>query len=60
MPVISTLHNGIPDSVLDCKSGFLVPEKDVKALAEKMEYLIEHLDPEKFEPFGMVYYSDTL
>ena len=32
LPVLSTLHNGIPDGVLDGKSGFLVPEKDVDAL----------------------------
>ena len=42
LPVLSTLHNGIPDGVLDGKSGFLVPERDVNALAEKMSYLIEH------------------
>lgn len=42
MPVISTFHNGIPEGVLNGKSGFLVPEKDVNALAEKMEYLINH------------------
>ncbi|MCD6465753.1 glycosyltransferase [Candidatus Bathyarchaeota archaeon] len=42
LPVISTLHNGIPEGVLDGKSGFLVPERDVDALAEKLEYLIEH------------------
>ena len=42
LPVISTLHNGIPDGVLDGQSGFLVPEKDVNALAEKLEYLIEN------------------
>lgn len=39
LPVISTLHNGIPDGVLDGKSGFLVPEKDVDALAKKILYL---------------------
>ena len=35
LPVVSTLHNGIPDGVLDGKTGFLVPEKDVDALAER-------------------------
>jgi colanic acid/amylovoran biosynthesis glycosyltransferase len=39
LPVVSTLHNGIPDGVLDGKSGFLVPERDVGALAEKIESL---------------------
>lgn len=42
LPIISTLHNGIPEGVLDGKSGFLVPERDVDALAKKLEYLIEH------------------
>ncbi len=50
LPVISTFHNGIPDGVLDGKSGFLVPEKDADALAEKLEYLILH--PEVWSKMG--------
>ncbi len=50
LPVISTLHNGIPDGVLDGKSGFLVPEKNADALAEKLEYLILH--PEVWSKMG--------
>lgn len=50
LPVISTLHNGIPEGVIDGKSGFLVPEKDVNALVEKLEYLIEH--PEIWPAMG--------
>jgi colanic acid/amylovoran biosynthesis glycosyltransferase len=42
LPVLSTLHNGIPDGVLDGESGFLVPERDVDALAAKLSYLVEH------------------
>ena len=42
IPVISTYHSGIPELVQDGKCGFLVPERDVDALAEKIEYLIEH------------------
>jgi colanic acid/amylovoran biosynthesis glycosyltransferase len=41
LPVISTLHNGIPDGVLNGKSGFLVPEKDSKLLAEKIIALLQ-------------------
>ena len=41
LPVLSTYHSGIPEVIVDGKSGFLVPEKDVDALAERMEYLIE-------------------
>lgn len=42
LPVLSTLHNGIPDGVLDGESGFLVPERDENALAEKLSYLVEN------------------
>ena len=42
LPVLSTLHNGIPDGVLDGKTGFLVPEKDVDALVERLEFLIHN------------------
>jgi len=42
LPIISTIHNGIPEGVIDGKSGFLVPERDVDALADKLEYLIKH------------------
>jgi colanic acid/amylovoran biosynthesis glycosyltransferase len=47
LPVISTWHNGIPDGVLDGQSGFLVPERDEVALAESIEWLIEHPDERK-------------
>lgn len=42
MPVVSTLHNGIPEGVLDGVSAFLVPERDPARLAEKIEYLIRN------------------
>jgi colanic acid/amylovoran biosynthesis glycosyltransferase len=42
LPVIASRHSGIPELVIDKKSGFLVPERDVDTLAEKLEYLIEH------------------
>lgn len=42
LPVIATKHSGIPELVQEGKSGFLVPERDVDALIEKLEYLIEH------------------
>ncbi|MGE0009513.1 MAG: glycosyltransferase [Candidatus Babeliales bacterium] len=50
LPVISTYHSGIPELVQDKITGFLVPEKDVNALSEKMEYLIEH--PELWRVMG--------
>jgi colanic acid/amylovoran biosynthesis glycosyltransferase len=50
LPVISTYHAGIPELVEDGISGFLVPEKDVDALADKIEYLITH--PEMWPQMG--------
>jgi colanic acid/amylovoran biosynthesis glycosyltransferase len=44
LPVLSTYHGGIPELVQDGKSGFLVPERDVKALAEKLRVLIDNRD----------------
>lgn len=50
LPILSTLHNGIPEGVLDGKSGFLVPERDVDALAEKLRYLVTN--PEVWATMG--------
>jgi colanic acid/amylovoran biosynthesis glycosyltransferase len=36
LPVLSTMHAGIPELVQDCVSGFLVREGDASALAEKL------------------------
>ncbi|MEO1298490.1 MAG: glycosyltransferase [Cyanobacteria bacterium J06636_16] len=36
LPVIATNHNGFPDSLQDNHTGFLVPERDSDALAQKM------------------------
>ncbi|MFW6143570.1 MAG: glycosyltransferase [Patescibacteria group bacterium] len=44
MPVVSTQHAGIPEIVVDGETGFLVPERDDSALAEKMLYLAENPD----------------
>jgi colanic acid/amylovoran biosynthesis glycosyltransferase len=41
VPVISTYHAGIPEVVKDGESGFLVPERDADALAERLERLID-------------------
>ncbi len=50
LPVISTYHGGIPELVEDGVSGFLVPERNTEALAEKLGYLIEH--PERWIKMG--------
>ena len=50
MPVLSTQHSGIPELVQDGESGFLVPERNVEALADKLEILIKH--PEIWSEMG--------
>ncbi|MHA1292373.1 MAG: glycosyltransferase [Promethearchaeota archaeon] len=42
LPVISTIHSGIPEIVMDGKTGFLVPERNIDRLKEKLEYLINN------------------
>lgn len=44
LPVISTQHSGIPELVEDGVSGFLVPERDADAIAEKLAALMENPD----------------
>jgi colanic acid/amylovoran biosynthesis glycosyltransferase len=44
MPVIGTLHSGIPELVEDGVCGFLVPERDSEALADRLAALIDHPD----------------
>lgn len=42
LPVISTPEGGIPDVVVDGQTGYLVPQKNAVALAEKIELLIRN------------------
>lgn len=42
LPVVSTFEGGIPDVVEDGITGFLVPQKNVQILAEKLEILINN------------------
>ena len=44
LPVISSFHSGIPELIKEGISGFLVPERDVDAIKEKLKQLI--LKPE--------------
>jgi colanic acid/amylovoran biosynthesis glycosyltransferase len=50
LPVVSTLHSGIPELVEDGVSGFLVSEKDVTALFKKLKYLAEN--PSRYAEMG--------
>ncbi len=42
MPVLATSHCDIPQMVRDGTSGYLVPERDVEALADCLDFLISH------------------
>ena len=42
LPVISTYEGGIPDIIDDGKNGFLIKQRDIKSLADKMDWFIEH------------------
>jgi len=42
LPVIASNLSGIPEVVEEGKTGFLVPQKDVEALAEMMTYLAQN------------------
>jgi Glycosyltransferase len=42
LPVISTFHAGIPDVVVDGKTGFLVQEQDIEGMANKMIFVLEN------------------
>ena len=42
MPVVSTLHADIPEVVPNHQSGFLVPERDAPAIADRVIYLIKN------------------
>lgn len=42
LPIVSTFEGGIPEVIEEGKTGYLVPQKDAKALAEKIEILIQN------------------
>ena len=44
LPVIATNVGSIHEAIIDGKPGFLVPERDADAMAQRLEYLIEHLE----------------
>jgi glycosyltransferase involved in cell wall biosynthesis len=49
-PVVGTRHGGIPEAVIDGATGFLVPERDPAALAERLLTLLR--DPQLCDQFG--------
>ncbi len=49
IPVVSTLHSGIPELVEADKSGWLVPENDARALAQRLA-AFSQLDTNELAP----------
>lgn len=52
LPIVSTWHGGIPELVQHEQTGFLVPERDVRQLIEKITFLIKN--SEARERMGIV------
>ncbi|MCB7481325.1 glycosyltransferase [Christiangramia sediminis] len=44
LPVISTIHAGIPDIIINGTTGLLVKEHDVDSMAQKMKVLLDNLE----------------
>lgn len=51
LPIVTTNHNGIPDAVVNNKTGFLVEEGDYETMAKKIIRLIE--EPDIARSFGV-------
>lgn len=50
MPIVGFTHCDIPEVVTDSVSGFLVPEKDVDGLTDRLEQLVAN--PQMWESMG--------
>jgi colanic acid/amylovoran biosynthesis glycosyltransferase len=50
LPVVATQHGALPEGLLPDQSGFLVPERNVEALAGRLEFLVQH--PERWPDMG--------
>lgn len=50
LPVVSTIHNGITENVINGITGYLVPEYDYETMAEKIIFLIQN--PDNAESMG--------
>lgn len=51
LPVLATVHGGIPELVEDGVCGFLVPEANAEAFADRLACLIDH--PDLWAEFGL-------
>jgi colanic acid/amylovoran biosynthesis glycosyltransferase len=44
LPAVATRHSGIPEAVTEGETGFLVPEGDAEALADRIALLLGSID----------------
>lgn len=51
IPIVATWHSGNPELIRDGVNGYLVPEKDTQALAERLILLLK--EPERCRHMGM-------
>jgi glycosyltransferase involved in cell wall biosynthesis len=51
LPVVSTFHAGIPDVIIDGKTGLLVEEGDIDEMAQNMVWILDN--PEKAKEMGL-------
>ncbi len=51
LPVIGTYHGGIPEIIADGHTGYLVPERDVDTLADRLHTLLTN--PERSRSMGL-------
>ena len=60
IPIAATLHGGIPEAVLDGDTGLLAPEKDHRALAERINQLLSDTElAKKMGRRGREYVCET-
>ena len=50
LPLVSTIHSGITENIIEGKTGFLIQEYDFQTMAEKLLYLIKN--PDSAEKMG--------
>jgi colanic acid/amylovoran biosynthesis glycosyltransferase len=50
LPVVVSDAGGVPEGLIDGESGFVIPERDVDAIAKALKYLLEN--PEKRASMG--------
>jgi colanic acid/amylovoran biosynthesis glycosyltransferase len=44
LPVVATRSGGVPSVVVDGETGYLVPEEDTEAMADRIAHLAQHPD----------------